>query len=287
MDVSFFTWNIKNNKDANFFSDLNSELVKCKTDVLILQECYKEHPIKELTDYFEIPEFLKHPDRKYVRIFLKRKTTLARDMPTSNLSNKLRCIKLTTPNGYDFNLVGVHLYSKTGSDDADQFELNLTTASLITQFEALSKTKNTIVIGDLNHHPFDIDLQSTFIFNSLNDRQLIKALKTKRHLSVDYPFYYNPMWNLLGDHNYNGNNLKVPGSFFRHSDRKSIFHWNLLDGVLLSTPMMDTLNLESLKILTSINGKNLVDYTKVSNILSVLTSGFSDHLPVMFTIKTN
>ncbi len=62
---------------------------------------------------------------------------------------------------------------------------------------------------------------------------------------------------------------------------------SFFDGVLLSPSVMNNIIIESITILCEMNGKKLIEdeITKQTN--SMLTNGFSDHLPISFTFKTH
>jgi hypothetical protein len=51
--------------------------------------------------------------------------------------------------------------------------------------------------------------------------------------------------------------------------------------------MMDKLEIESLKIETEINNKSLINTQPTGDKKTMLKEGFSDHLPITFSIKTN
>lgn len=290
MDLNFFTWNVKNNQDTEFYKNLNKELIKCDVDIVVLQECLMDAPIAELQHFDEIPEFLKEGGSRTVRIFLNRNSGLMDIKATSFINNKLRCVRIKVQNGYLFNLAAVHMYSKTLKSDIQQYNENITLGGCISDFEQsgdiTTRIKNTIVVGDLNYHPFEEQLQTTFIFNAINDKAVISSLKTRRFAGQDYPFYYNPMWNLLGDYDYVDKAPKVPGTYYHDANDSGKYHWNLFDGVILSSQMMHNLKMETLKVVTQINSSQLIGNAPSGDKRSFLTAGFSDHLPVKFTIKT-
>ena len=94
------------------------------------------------------------------------------------------------------------------------------------------------------------------------------------------------MWNLLGDYGYDDAS-KPTGTYYLYPNDVEKFHWNLIDGVLLSPPIMNNIIIKSIKIHTEINNKQLIK-TKIDKITdSLLVDGFSDHLPISFTLKTN
>ena len=91
-------------------------------------------------------------------------------------------------------------------------------------------------------------------------------------LGREYDYFYNPMWNFLGDKN------SVPGTYYY---AKSIHYnepWNTFDQVLIRPQLLDNFVYSDLKILTRIKNKEL--YNHKTNKLFI-----SDHLPILININ--
>jgi hypothetical protein len=287
MYLNFFSWNVKNNKERSLYSDLGVHLSVLKTDILILIECFIESPIVELNAFEELSDFVNETGSRTVRVFLNKNSGLMDVKTASSNGNKLRCVRLKSNTGYEFNLAAVHLYSKTGKTELHQFSENLGMKTAINEFELNVKDNTTIIVGDLNYQPFESHLLTPHFFNAINDKALISHLKTRNFQRESYSYYYNPMWNLLGDYDYVRKGAKVSGTYYWDTSDVGQYHWNLLDGVLLSQAMMDKLEIESLKIETEINNKSLLNTHPTGDKKTMLKEGFSDHLPIIFSIKTN
>lgn len=90
----------------------------------------------------------------------------------------------------------------------------------------------------------------------------------------EYKFFYNPMWNLLGDHS-----PGVPGTYYLRQSVHKVYFWNILDQVLIRPELLDTFKVEDLKI---------VDYDDKVSLLNAKghpnKNKYSDHLPIKFTL---
>jgi exonuclease III len=289
MELNFLTWNIKGDKKTKiFFHDLNAQITESKIDILILQECFFDEHINELIDFVEIDSFLSGRGiKKWVRIFLNKNSKIDYDFSTPYINNKLRCVELKADDGFTFNLIGVHLYSKAGISDSEQMNKNKDIPRLIEEYE-LGKTDKTIIVGDLNHRPFDLNLTHPDFLKTTNDKSIVDIFGSPEVSSKR--FFYNPMWNLLGDYDSITGTQKPAGTYYWYTDDVEKCHWNLIDGVLLSPTVMNNVSIKSIRIISEMNGKSLIKpiipKTKASLKESLLAGGFSDHLPVSFTFKT-
>ncbi|WP_394347471.1 endonuclease/exonuclease/phosphatase family protein [Pedobacter cryotolerans] len=285
MAINFFTWNVKNNNNSVFYSDLNKELILQGIDILVLQECSMKYPITNLSDFDEIPEFVAEKGKKYVRVFLNKNSKIAYSYPVSYLNNKIKCLKIKTYNGNEFNIIGVHLYSKVGKTSSNQDLDNLPVRIHIDEYQALVKNDKTVILGDFNYHPFEANMLHPKFLNALNDKHLITALKTRKGRAFDVKYYYNPMWNLLGDFDYQTGGYKISGTYYWVPKDIKNYPWNLFDGVILSPEIMNELDMKSLKVITKISTNELVKSIPYTSSGSLLHYGHSDHLPIKFNLN--
>jgi exonuclease III len=285
MNLNFLTWNVKNNKSQDFFGDLHNHLINKNIDILILQECFFDNPFEKSSKFKEIKDFLSEEGKRWVRIFINIETRLNYTSQTSYLSNKLKCVEIIPENGYRFNLMGVHLYSEVGKSKEMQSFQNEDVPLYIKEFEEKQKSEKTIIVGDLNYKPFESELIRPNFLNASSNKELIKYFGKRELGGKKYDFFYNPMWNLLGDYDYLTKSSKINGTFYWYPDDVIKHHWNLIDGVLLRRSIMENLMIETLNVVTSLNGKLLVKSKITNSEESFLENGFSDHLPVSFTLK--
>lgn len=286
MKIKFLTWNVKNNKSKAFCRDLNTFLYENTIDVLVLQEFFSDKFLNEIAGYEEIVDFLNASGKRWVRIFIRKDSKIIYEAPTSFASNKLRACELVIPNGFRFNLFGAHLYSQAGKSKSQQVFENNEIPNYIIEFENSQNNQRSIIVGDLNYRPFDVELLHPQFLNSLNDKKAIEMFGNNRKIGkVAYSYFYNPMWNLLGDYDYVKKISKPTGTYYWYPDDVEKFHWNLIDGVLLSPGIMDKLMIESLEIVTEINSKLLIKSSISKTEETFLNAGYSDHLPIQFSLN--
>lgn len=286
MDIKFLTWNLKNNKDKNFFIELNTFVKHKQIDVIVLQECFTDFT-DELSDFFEIDDFLNSKGKRWVRVFINKKSNINYDSATSYSLNKMRCAQLTTSKGFKFNLIGLHLYSEYGKSKRQQLVDNKEIPTYIQEFETKQKNDKTLIVGDINYRPFDIELEQADFINSNSDRNVIRLLKNKGLGEHNYRFFYNPMWNVLGDYDLIAKEQKPSGTYYWYPDDVEKYHWNLIDGALLSPTIMDNIKIETIKIHSKLNKTELVKTSINKQDETLIMEGISDHLPVTFSLKTN
>ena len=92
------------------------------------------------------------------------------------------------------------------------------------------------------------------------------------------------MWNLLGDYNYINQSSRVTGTFFRHTDDETP-HWNLLDGIILRSSIMDNVDYTKSFIITETKSISFLKTITIAKHESLVNELISDHLPVKFAIK--
>ena len=130
--------------------------------------------------------------------------------------------------------------------------------------------KNIIVMGDFNADPFEEELVTASSMHSLSDsRNVMKGTRIVQDRM--YQMYYNPMWNLFGDGD------GIPGTYYYSSAESTNYFWHIFDQVVIGSELIKNFELDRLNIITSVNGKELVNKRGIPNV--------SDHLPITFTIK--
>lgn len=300
-DINFLTWNVqdadvKNKKISaadrqvllqrknQLYADLLIELNQRQIDVLVLQECFRESGLPTLVGYREVKalvETAKHGLRVLLREGAGLQTSFVERLDT----HRALCIRIERNDGVAFNLIGVHLYSKAKPDRETQDDANYDFPGLLTQYEGIVGNKDSIVVGDLNHSPFDNFLIGPKRLNAVGDKDLITRLGSRQYQRRKWEFLYNPMWNLLGDADEQVPNVglrpKRGGSYFSSAKGATHHYWNLLDGVLLRKELMHKLATDSLRVVETINGQPLLAQHPQQG---WVRTGYSDHLPVVFTL---
>lgn len=280
----FFSYNVKGNTSPVFYSDLNLTLKKLDIDVLVLQECFVDSSILNWKEYQEITDFQNGYGQRWVRVFYNRNKDIDYLNPSAyGDTNKFRFVKIIK-NKIAFNLLAVHMYSAAGVSSEQQDFNNKQLIKYVKEYETLVESNDSIVIGDLNYKPYENALIHPDYLNTINNRNLIR-LYSKRSIGFAQDYFYNPMWNIMGDHDYLTGQEKVNGTYYWFPDDIMKFPWNLIDGVLLRPSLMYKLNIGSLKIVTELNNKSLLKKIVLVKTDNLLEDGFSDHLPVTFMIK--
>ena len=95
------------------------------------------------------------------------------------------------------------------------------------------------------------------------------------------------MWNIIGDYCFTTKTEKISGSYYLDTDDPGRYHWNLIDGAIVSSSLMDQLPIESIEIVTKINKEDLVSTTRTGSKNNYINEYYSDHLPITLTLKTN
>lgn len=137
-------------------------------------------------------------------------------------SGRMTVRSLATFHG-EFLLVIVHLVDKRNWSERDQALQATVLAQDILQIEREAGHQRTIVFGDLNMNPFEEGVVSAQGLHALMDRQVVSAGK-RTVQGRGYPFFYNPMWNLLGD-----TTAGPPGTFYLRRSVSISYDWSMLD----------------------------------------------------------
>lgn len=286
--IKIISWNT-NKKKTTFIQNALTELAsEQKPEIFVFQECLGPY-VNTILDpnYDEIP-YPGNGINRRVRIFLKKNTFDKYAIKTA-FQNKLVFVHLKKIGGSeDFNIAGVHLYSKLNTE-RQQLWKNKPIAEEIELYEK-QQTNNdrTILIGDLNYNPYDTTLSDPFVFNAVDNKYLIDTFSSNPIGQRNHSnYWYNPMWNLLGDYDFrNNSNKSTTGSFFLYNESE-IPYWNLLDGALLRPSIMDRIDYQNTEVLTATTQRQFLKPLIVRPDESFLIDDFSDHLPLKITLNIN
>lgn len=137
----------------------------------------------------------------------------------------IRHLKL--PGMDDILLAVVHFPSKINFADKSQEVESERLARFIENAEEIVGHSRTILVGDLNMNPFEYGMVKTTGLHSVMSRQI--AQKESRTVQgEDYKYFYNPMWNFLGDFA-----PFAAGTHYYHSSEHISYFWNMFDQVLV------------------------------------------------------
>jgi exonuclease III len=284
--TTILTWNL-NKKKTKLLKDALSEIIANHTqpDILVFQEAYGTWVNTILNGPFEEINYPKNSIGSGVRIFLKTKKYKQYSVQRTD-NKKLVFIHLqdnTTKE--EFNIAAVHLYSKVGNSERQQLWKNLPIIQKINEFESTSTNNDkTILIGDFNHNPFENDLNDPNMINGVESKKLISTITLNPLSKRNLNFWYNPMWNLMGDFDFRNNRDRVTGTYFRYTEDENQI-WNFFDGVLLRPSMMDRVNYNFTEVLTSSGTINFLKPFIIRKDESLIKDDLSDHLPVKLTLN--
>lgn len=185
--------------------------------------------------------------------------------------NRFGVYRLSLPLCEEILLVAGHLESKRDQSSESQALDATEVAWTIREVEAREGTSNTILVGDLNMNPFEMGLVGATAFNAVMDRR-IAARESRVVHRREYPFFYNPMWSLMGDLS-----PGPPGTHYRGTAEQANCFWNMYDQVLLRPGLISRFDPARLKILEGDSAGSFLGHLGHPHV--------SDHLPICFTLR--
>jgi hypothetical protein len=193
---------------------------------------------------------------------------------------------LNIPNKERILLCGLHLRSKLMRRTETQVSEASVTNSYIKTIEKRVHRKRTIVVGDFNVNPFEIGMISPLGFNATLSK-VIAQNGPREFIKDNYDYYYNPMWNFIGDINYQNGNMKLPGGYyFKNNDDVTQTFWNLFDNILIRPNLVNEIDLASISILEA-SGITPPSHSFVKIVgeeYHIDRPTYSDHLPITFNL---
>jgi hypothetical protein len=123
-------------------------------------------------------------------------------------------------------------------------------------------------------NPFESGMVSAAGLHAVMDRRIARE-GSRVVQGREYPFFYNPMWGLLGD----GSRGPAGTFFHRHAEQEAYF-WNMFDQVLVRPALLDRFDFKDLAILDDTGAEPLVKDSGVPD-----RDVGSDHLPVLFRLN--
>lgn len=285
--LRLLSWNIGKRKTALLQRALPDVLRENDVEIAILQEAYGPWVNTALSIGYSEISYPGSGVGSGVRLFLK--TGMFTQFSTERLSNKKIVLVHLKKNGYplEFNIAAVHFYSKVNNTERQQMWKNHPAILKIYDFEKNhSSNSNTILVGDFNHNPYEGNLCDPYLLNCKDSRDLIITF-TKNPLSkkrASSNWWYNPMYNLMGDFDYTTGSTRVTGTYFRYSESETPM-WNLFDGFILRPTIMDRVDYKNSFIVTKTLTDTFMKPLIVRPDESLIHEDLSDHLPVFFSLN--
>lgn len=284
--IRILSWNYQGKTNKYKLGALHELVSENKTDIVVLQEASGIKISSTLSPtYFEV-NYINGKSSSSVRVFLK-KNLFYHSPAKLGAFNKYALLNLKLVNSnIEFNLFAVHLYSKVGRSERKQMWKNLTFLEEINDWEQVTRNDKSIMIGDFNHNPFDANLLDPYVMNSRDSRDIITHQKQFGPIGSKEKYWYNPMWNLLGDHDPYTNSKRISGSYyFNNEDETPV--WNMLDGFMLRPSLMNGIDFSESRIITGTTNHQFVKPLVLKKDESLINEYYSDHLPITLTININ
>src|ERR1019366_9368104 len=92
----------------------------------------------------------------------------------------------------------------------------------IDEVEVSEGHQRTILLGDMNMNPFEAGMVIAGGLHAVMSRRVASRM-TRLVQKQRYKFFYNPMWNHLGDHG------DTCGTFYYEGAEHLCYYWNLFD----------------------------------------------------------
>jgi hypothetical protein len=188
--------------------------------------------------------------------------------------DRLTIRHLKLPGATDILLAVTHFPSKLHWSDQSQGLKCVELACSIGIAETKVGHSRTVLVGDLNMNPFEDGIVSAIGLHGVMSRRIAEK-RARIVQGKRYPFFYNPMWNLLGDAT-----PGPPGTYYYSKSEPKVFFWNMFDQVLIRPDLLPLFSNKSLAILTSDGKTSLLSSDGLPDV-----NGASDHLPVFFGIE--
>jgi hypothetical protein len=188
-------------------------------------------------------------------------------------SHRVSIRRLALPARQSILVAAAHLPAKMNFSEESLLVEAVHLAQAIDEVETSEGHQRTILLGDMNMNPFEAGMVIAGGLHAVMSRQ-VAARKTRLVQKQRYKYFYNPMWNYLGDRGEAG------GTFYFEGAEHLCYYWNVYDQVLLRPDLLKGFAPENVRIPTSIRGFSLLQEDGQPEKDTV-----SDHLPV--TLELN
>lgn len=182
-------------------------------------------------------------------------------------------IKILPYNSYnDYHIVAfVHLPSKMQDNREKNRHLLEQITGKINELDD-NKHRKVVILGDFNLNPYEDAMTYLTGCNAVSSRSVAMKIsrKDKNEIGKEYFYYYNPMWNFLGD--YRG----INGTYYYDKTADHSRYWNTFDQFVVSPALIK--DIDEIKIIENVDGISLVNKKGIPD------SNISDHYPLYFKL---
>ena len=267
--TSFLFWNLNRQSPREIVANL---ALRYEVDVLMLVECsIAPGVLLEALNRHRGSEYHYAPGIcEKVEIFTRYHSQFIQPIYEKD---RLTIRHLKPPEATDILLAVTHFPGKLHWSDSSQAFGSVELANSIRLAEKRVGHSRTILVGDLNMNPFENGVVSANGLHGVMSRHI--AEKRARVVQAkEYPFFYNPMWSLLGDAT-----PGPPGTYYYSKSEHKVFFWNMFDQVLIRPELLSLFSNEDLEILTFDGGTSFLSSQGVPD-----ANIASDHLPLFFKL---
>lgn len=263
--MNLFYWNLHNN--ANIEHIICDALEENNVDIFLCSEYDNvdfNRIFESLSNYVLLDDY---DICKKVKVIYKKNIKLE----LLQAQNRYILFKIIT-NSKTFLMTGIHLPSNPNSNSDDRkYEIRKIVSDIIDYEKKIFIGDNnlSIVIGDMNANPFDIEMINKDSFNCVFFKDIIERQNVVSYRDESYEMFYNPMLTYMNEEN------KSYGSFY-YSSGLSTLYWYCFDQILVRKNLVNKLH--SVRYIKKINEIELIN--KVAP-----NKEISDHLPLFVNIS--
>lgn len=268
--ASFLFWNINRKNLQRSIVNLTR---RYEIDVLMLAECQigTGALLNELNKESRFGyHYLPNKDYEKIKVFAQFSHEFTQ---TIHESPRLTIRHLKPPGLTDILLAITHFPSKLHWSEPSQAAECGELSKFIRKAEDQVGHTRTILVGDLNMNPFEDGVVNANGLHGVMSRSIAEK-RTRVVQSQEYPFFYNPMWGLLGD-----STPGPSGTYYYGKAEHRVFFWNMFDQVLIRPDLLPLFNNKELEIPES-DGE--VSFLSEGGLPDANVA--SDHLPVVFRL---
>lgn len=267
--MRYLFWNTRN-EDVDYYI---LKMIKEYTPTIIALAEYNkdtENLIKSVKseldiDYAEIVQLA-----CTIKVLIKRK--LVKYVKPYNDSTNYS-INIIPYNSYVNNhiVTFVHLPSKMYPNEEKNRYLLGEITSKIDELDS-SKSRKVLIFGDFNSNPYEKPMTCLTGCNAVSSRDVARKIsRIEKSENKSFYYYYNPMWNFLGD------SCDPYGTYYYYRSDFDSIYWNTFDQFVVSPELIS--DIEEIKIIKTIGRESLCRKNGVPNV--------SDHFPLYFKLGGN